>query len=416
MALLVKRFGKFMKKKGYRARRKNNATKKRNDENMRCFRCHSKDHLIAKCPYDSDDENAINKERKKQKKKMEAKESKSVFSKKKKNEAHLGTWDSDDSSSDEEEERKSKKKGHASIAIQEKKSLFDTSPSCFMAKATKVQDSDSDSDEEDDLTKEELITMLEELKTCYFATKKECKSLRKDKQSLAQELDELKASHECLKEDHESLQLAHTKLEKAHSIITEQVVVTSDIGVTCDILEEPFIAPIVVAPTNPPCSTSTSTSSTSDPSLLVENKSLKEEVKKLNHTLAKAYGGEDRLLMCLGSQRASLHKEGLGYIPKKGKAAFAPHKTSFVRNNGRYCKACKQVGHLEQNCMNKKNAHTNVSSIKFDSFYVLAKSAKGVEAKFIGAPWMKKAKTLWVPKSLVTNLQGPKQCWVPKKN
>jgi hypothetical protein len=27
MALLVKRFGKFMKKKGYRARRKNNATK-----------------------------------------------------------------------------------------------------------------------------------------------------------------------------------------------------------------------------------------------------------------------------------------------------------------------------------------------------------------------------------------------------
>ena len=98
------------------------------------------------------------------------------------------------------------------------------------------------------------------------------------------------------------------------------------------------------------------------------------------------------------------------------KPAIVLHKTSFVRNNGRYCKACKQVGHLEQQCMNKKKAHTNVSSIKFNAFYVLAKSAKGVEAKFIGAPWMKKAKTLWVPKSLVTNLQGPKQCWVPKKN
>jgi len=81
---------------------------------------------------------------------------------------------------------------------------------------------------------------------------------------------------------------------------------------------------------------------------VVENKNLKEEVKKLNHTLAKAYGGEDRLLMCLGSQRASLYKEGLGYIPKKGKAAFAPHKTSFVRNNGSYFKSCKQVGHVEQ--------------------------------------------------------------------
>ena len=55
-------------------------------------------------------------------------------------------------------------------------------------------------------------------------------------------------------------------------------------------------------------------------------------MKELNHTLAKAYGGEDRLLMCVGSQRASLYKEGLGYNPKKGKAAFAPHKTSFVKN------------------------------------------------------------------------------------
>ena len=33
---------------------------------------------------------------------------------------------------------------------------------------------------------------------------------------------------------------------------------------------------------------------------MVEDETLKE-VKELNHTLAKAYGGEDRLLMCLGS-------------------------------------------------------------------------------------------------------------------
>ena len=77
---------------------------------------------------------------------------------------------------------------------------------------------------------------------------------------------------------------------------------------------------------------------------MVENENLKKEVTKLTHNLAKAYGGEDRLLMCLGSQRA-LYKEGLGYTPKKGKAAFAPHKTSFVKNNGRFCTRCKQVGH-----------------------------------------------------------------------
>jgi hypothetical protein len=45
---------------------------------------------------------------------------------------------------------------------------------------------------------------------------------------------------------------------------------------------------------------------------MVKNETLKE-VKELNHTLAKAYG--------------------LGYIPKKRKATFANHKTSFVRNN-----------------------------------------------------------------------------------
>jgi hypothetical protein len=32
---------------------------------------------------------------------------------------------------------------------------------------------------------------------------------------------------------------------------------------------------------------------------MVENETLKKKVKELNHTLAKAYGGEDHLLMCL---------------------------------------------------------------------------------------------------------------------
>jgi hypothetical protein len=156
IALFVKQFGKFMKRKHYRTRRMKNSSKK-NEQTMRCFRCHSKDHLIAKCPYDSDDEDVIKKERKKQKKKQEKKES----SHKKKNDSHVATWDSDDSSSDDEDY----KKGHASIAIQEKSSIFDT-PSCFMAKAAKVS-SDDESDhnsasDDDDLTKDELITMLED--------------------------------------------------------------------------------------------------------------------------------------------------------------------------------------------------------------------------------------------------------------
>jgi hypothetical protein len=58
-----------------------------------------------------------------------------------------------------------------------------------------------------------------------------------------------------------------------------------------------------------------------------------------------------------------------------------------------------------------------VSSIKLDYLYVLTKGTNGVHAKFIGAPWMgSKKKAIWVPMNLVTNLQGPKQMWVPKRN
>ena len=96
------------------------------------------------------------------------------------------------------------------------------------------------------------------------------------------------------------------------------------------------------------------------------------EVNELTLAFGKAYGGEDHLLMCLGSQRASLYKEGLGYTPKKDKVAFAPHKTNFVKNNGLFCTSCKQVGHKEQECKNKSK-NTNVSSIKLDSRYMLTR-------------------------------------------
>jgi hypothetical protein len=106
---------------------------------------------------------------------------------------------------------------------------------------------------------------------------------------------------------------------------------------------------------------------TCDASLMVENETLMKEVNEFTRVLDKAYGGEDCLLICLGSQRVSLYKERLGYTPKKGKAAFAPHKTSFMKNNGRFCTSCKQVGHIEKKCMNKKS-QANVSLIKLDSF------------------------------------------------
>ena len=99
---------------------------------------------------------------------------------------------------------------------------------------------------------------------------------------------------------------------------------TCNVGLTCDIIDESLSMPIIAPSTNPSCSTSTSTSYSSDgftydASLMVENENLKKEVNKLTHTLPKAYGGVDRLLMCLGSQRASLYKRDWAIPPRKAR-------------------------------------------------------------------------------------------------
>ena len=161
--------------------------------------------------------------------------------------------------------------------------------------------------------------------------------MRKELKAYKQAFDELNASHERLEKAHEKLGKAHKKLKKAHSsLLNEQNkkkhVETCNVGLTCDLIDESFYKPIIVAPTNPSCSTSTSSLSSSDgftcdASLMVENETLKKEANELTLALGKAYGGE-----------------GLGYTPKKGKAAFAPHKTSFVKNNGWFVSwACRAI-------------------------------------------------------------------------
>jgi hypothetical protein len=78
----------------------------------------------------------------------------------------------------------------------------------------------------------------------------------------------------------------------------ERIIVSCDVGTTCDLIDESFYEPIVIAPTNPSGSslsttTTTSTSTTSDgftcdSSLMVENETLKREVDELTHALGKA--------------------------------------------------------------------------------------------------------------------------------
>ena len=74
-----------------------------------------------------------------------------------------------------------------------------------------------------------------------------------------------------------------------------------------------------------------------------------------------------------------------------------------------FCENCKNLGRDEKNCTNKK-------AIFFDPRYVLFKNFKGfVCAKFVGIPINgAKKDAIWVPKALVSNIQGPKKIWVSK--
>jgi hypothetical protein len=71
LALFVRKFGKMKKKKGYHTRKRRDHSK--NKEYVRlCYKCKSSNHIVADCPYNSDnEENEKNKNKKEKKEKKE---------------------------------------------------------------------------------------------------------------------------------------------------------------------------------------------------------------------------------------------------------------------------------------------------------------------------------------------------------
>jgi hypothetical protein len=121
MALLMRKMGKFMKKRGYGARKRRDHMK---DHVRLCFECKSPDHIAVNCPYKNDDEE----DEKRKKDKKEKKEKKMTF-KKKKGSGYVVTWDSDctndnDDDDSSDDDKMSIKKALASITIHNKPSLF----------------------------------------------------------------------------------------------------------------------------------------------------------------------------------------------------------------------------------------------------------------------------------------------------
>jgi hypothetical protein len=297
-------------------------------------------------------------------------------------------------------------------------SLF-SSPHCLMEKGdakvkiiidlNDVDDDDIDDIDDDGYSYDDLVRMLGEADDYMHKEKEKFRALKELYKNLQVSFEELKTSHNNLKESCEKLVEAQNT-----SLMHEVVLVTEDVGITCDLLDSSKSEPQPTSVICDKCKISFVNDIGCDESqIIVENEALVGKVNALTHDLEKAYGGKAKLDFILGSQRCSLYREGLGYVPKKGKNAFVKQKTMFVKKCDKVCHKCHKKGHVKKNCP-KSN---NVSSSCFEHCYVLSHNAKGVHSKFVGTSIVStKKKAIWVPKTLVTNIQGPKQIWLPKRD
>jgi hypothetical protein len=216
LALFVKKFNKFMRKKKGQPRR--SQTSRRNAFNDRkCFECGEPGHIAMNCSS------------KKNKGKDGDDKKKKFYHKKKDVKSYLVEWDSNASLDDDDD---SSSKLNARIAIKEAPSLF-SSPHCLMAKCdAKVKiiidlndvdddDVDLDLDDDDGYTYDDQVRMLGEADDYMHKEKEKFRTLKELYKNLQVSFEELKTSHNNLKESCENLVEAQSS-----SLVHEVVVVT----------------------------------------------------------------------------------------------------------------------------------------------------------------------------------------------
>lgn len=116
-----------------------------------------------------------------------------------------------------------------------------------------------------------------------------------------------------------------------------------------------------------------------------ENNLLNDKVLDLSKIVYKFTNGKENFELMLGKQKCIFDKGGLGYKPFiKQKYLKNYFVKALNQNESKYtCNYCNGNGHTSFSCQIKKNAYFGI-------------------------------KSKWVPKSLKTNIQGPKAIWVPK--
>ena len=146
--------------------------------------------------------------------------------------------------------------------------------------------------------------------------------------------------------------------------------------------------------------------------LVEENAELKKQLEK---GLVTCIQGEKNLNALLSNQKEVVAKEGIGFAPKPKKKKNdktkqpPPLRQSFVKE-GEGTSTKKKSGGVKKNSTTPSNMAGD-----FNPSYVLCRASDGhVFAKFVGSSYEYIEWSIWVPKTLVTNLKGPITKWVPK--
>jgi len=264
---------------------------------------------------------------------------------------------------------------------------------------------------------DEKDEIIEEMREAADEYSELCQALEDERSARARLMEERNA----LEESH-SIDISSLVKERDRALAHVELLKKSNHELQKEVTKEKSRLPIMPI-IEVPCSTN---SICEHGDLIEENKRLKEALDK---GLVSCIQGEKNLNDLLSNQRDNVTKEGLGFVRKsnkkknnKKKKKNAPSSPSnvitFVKEGEKVTKdkgKSLEVG-VSGVAMTGVSApsHKNIND-NFNPSYVLCRDYNGqVYAKYVGPfdgyiEW-----AIWVPKILVTNIQGPIRKWVPK--